>query len=408
MHGRIPVRRRFLALCGGSLMSALAGCNGIMNGDETPTNDASPSGTVSTAAGPPNETGTSGPGPDVPESSESPMAGSDVSGSPESPTAGSDGQTPAGNVHTQVYRETIDSVVLVSLRQGQGTGFVYDDSHIVTNAHVVSGATTAEVRFNDGTWSEGEVVGRDFHSDLAVIAVETVPEPATPLQFLQVAPTTGQRVVVIGNPYNLGGSITTGIISGTDRSIPSPAGYRIPDAIQTDAAVNPGNSGGPLMSLAGTVVGVVNSGGGDNIAFGISAALTQRVVPRLIENGEYDHATLGVSYRNVSPRIADANNLSEPRGLIVASVRSGGPADGVLQPSESQFIEGQRVPVDGDVILAIDGTRVTTSEELASYLALETRPGDGVTLRILRGRIEQTVVMELGSRPERTTNAPSA
>lgn len=156
------------------------------------------------------------------------------------------------------------------------------------------------------------------------------------------------------------------------------------------------------MSLDGTVVGVVNSKRGDNIAFGISAALTQRVVPRLIETGKYEHAYMGVSLENVTPTIAEANEMSQTRGLLVVQTVRGGPADGVLQPSDIEYGEGGRVPVGGDVILAIEGTQVASFEDLASYLALQTRPGDTIQVRILRDGSEQTVELTLTDRPDRS------
>lgn len=279
---------------------------------------------------------------------------------------------------------------------------MYDDTHVVTNAHVVGTASSTQVRFDEGTWSTGSVRGRDVHSDLAVIQVETVPEPATSLAFTENSPVIGQETVAIGNPYNLNGSLTTGVVSGTDRLIPAPGGYQIPDAIQTDAAVNPGNSGGPLMSLDGTVFGVVNSKRGDNIAFGISAALTQRVIPALIEDGEYEHAYLGVGLDNVTPTVATANDLDEPRGLLVIQTVKNGPAAGVLQESSLEFSDGRRVPIGGDIILEIEGTQMNSFEDLASYLSLQTQPEDTITLTILRDGSEQTVDLTLAARPEQS------
>ncbi|WP_049922912.1 S1C family serine protease [Halopiger djelfimassiliensis] len=322
------------------------------------------------------------------------------------PSANSDGsgRTPstaaADSPYAAVYRDAIDSVVLVETGQGQGTGFVFDETHVVTNAHVAGQASTTAIRFNGGHWSDGDVVGTDPHSDLAAIAVDDVPSEATPLPFVDGTVAIGQEVVAIGNPFNLNGTVTTGIVSGTDRSIPAPTGYRIPDAIQTDAAVNPGNSGGPLMTLDGRVAAVINSGGGDNIAFGISAALTQRVVPELIETGSYDHAYLGISFTDVTPAIAQAHDLEDPRGLLVVEATRGGPADGVLQPTNDvRLIDGKRVQVGGDILLAIDGTEITTSEDLGSHLALQARPGETVELTVLRDGSERTVELELGTRP---------
>jgi len=293
-------------------------------------------------------------------------------------------------------------VLLVRTDGGSGTGWVYDGTHVVTNAHVVGEATDVDLRSSGGRWHTGEVVGTDRNSDLAVIETDGLTDAATPLSLAETPATIGQEVVAIGNPFDLDGSVTTGIVSGTDRSIPAPTGFSIPDAIQTDAAVNPGNSGGPLMALDGRVVAVINSGGGDNIAFGISAALARRVVPALIESGSFDHTFMGVALAPVTPAVATANDLDEPRGLLVVDVAPQGPAQGVLQPSEeTETVEGERVPVGGDVLLAIDGTRTDTTEALGSYLALETRPGDTVSLSILREGTERTVELELDTRPTR-------
>ncbi|WP_408958248.1 S1C family serine protease [Natrinema sp. 74] len=351
-----PTRRRLLTYSGGALLAGLAGCTA------NPSNPESESGA-------PNETA--------------------------SPAT-------ADSAYADVYQQTVDSVVMVRTAQGQGSGFVFDDSHVVTNAHVVGRSTAVDVRFTDGRWSSGTVAGTDPHSDLAAIDVNDVPSSATPLPFVDEQPSVGQKVVAIGNPFNLNGTVTTGIVSGTDRSIPAPTGYSIPDAIQTDAAANPGNSGGPLMTLEGRVAAVINSGGGDNIAFGISAALTERVVPRLIETGDYDHSFLGVSFTTVTPDVATANDLEEPEGLLVVEVVDGGPAEGVLEPSDDVRYTGRGgVPVGGDVLLAVDGTELTTEEDLGSYLALETRPGDTVELTVLRDGSERTVTVELGTRPTR-------
>jgi len=321
--------------------------------------------------------------------------------SPEQETDDSDGTQPDAQPddYTEIYEATIDSVVLVET-DGQGTGFMYDDQHVITNAHVVGTAQSARVRFTEGRWSTARVVGSDPHSDLAVLAVDDVPEAASPLSFADDDPEVGQRVLAIGNPYNLNGTMTSGIISGVNRSIPSPAGFEIPDAIQTDAPVNPGNSGGPLVDLDGDVVAVINSGGGDNIGFGISAALTQRVIPELLTTGDYEHAYMGVSFEDVTPTVARVNDLPASRGLLVVGVAPGGPSDGRLQPSsEISIVDGERVPVGGDVIRAVDDTTIETSEALGSYLALETNPGETVDVTVLRDGREQTVQIELGTRP---------
>lgn len=217
------------------------------------------------------------------------------------------------------------------------------------------------------------------------------------------SPVIGQDVLAMGgNPIDLDGSVTYGIGSGSDRLIPAPNGHRNPDAIQTDAAINPGNSGGPSTSVDRTGGGVVNSGRGDNIAFGISTALTRRVVPVLIESGEYEHASLGGGLEAVRLRIARANGLAEPRGRLVVQTVRKGPADGVLQESQAGIADGPQVPVGGDAIRSIAGERMRSFEALATYLALRTSHGQSVTLRIWRDGRERTVEIRLASRPERS------
>jgi len=156
------------------------------------------------------------------------------------------------------------------------------------------------------------------------------------------------------------------------------------------------------MTLEGRVAGVVNSKKGDDIAFGISAALADRVVPRLIETGEYEHAYLGVSLETVTPTIASANDLGDPRGLLVVQTVSSGPADGVLQGSDLRIVDGRRVPVGGDVILSVEGTPIESFEDLASYLALQTRPDDTLSLGVRRDGTERTVEVTLATRPDRS------
>ena len=336
-----------------------------------------------------------------------PSADAAAQSTESSPTSTSDAvstATASQSPYTRVYRETIPSVVLVRTERGQGTGFQYDRTHVITNAHVVGDAQTVRLRYHDGTWSTGTVQGTDVHSDLAVVESDAVPDDARPLSFVADSPVIGQRVAAIGNPYGLSGTVTSGIVSGTDRLIPSPAGYRIPDAIQTDAAVNPGNSGGPRMALDGSVVGVVNSKRGDDIAFGISAALTRRVAPELIRNGEYEHAYMGVSLETVTPRVAQANDLARPSGLLVVRVVDDGPAQGVLTPSTIEVVDGVQTPVGGDVITAIDETPLQSFEDLASHLALRTRPGDTISVTVLRDGTRQTVELTLGTRPRRSAS----
>jgi S1-C subfamily serine protease len=322
--------------------------------------------------------------------------------------------TGAGNAYTQVYRETVDSVVVIQAiseqGSGQGSGFVLRDAdtggnhYLLTNEHVVGGADEIEVLYSREDWRTGDITGADYYSDLAVVEVEDPPDYATPLSLVESEPPIGTRIVAIGNPFGLEKSISTGIISGTNRSMDvnysRPGGFSIPDAVQTDAALNPGNSGGPMLTLGGEVVGVVRAGRGDNIGFGISAALSRRVGTAIIEDGEYEHSYMGVRLSPVSPTIADANDIDTTRGVIVTSVRDEGPSDGVLRGSDEGQQDGIPVPVGGDVIVALDGTEVATLNDLSTFLALETLPGDTIAVTVIRDGSRTEVDLTLGTRPE--------
>ncbi len=322
----------------------------------------------------------------------------DADGGPE-PTAGENGR------YTGAYRATVDSVAVIRAygpdgRAGQGSGFVYD-GHIVTNEHVVAGATEFEVGFADQDWHAGEVVGEDVYSDLAAIEVGTLPDYATDLSFVEREPPIGTEVLAVGAPFGLGQSVSAGIVSGVDRSLSAANEFVIPDAIQTDAAANPGNSGGPLVDLDANVVGVVNSGGGDNIAFGISAALAQRILPALIGTGDYTHPFMGVGLRPVTPVLAEGNDLESVRGAYVASVRSGGPSAGTLRGSSgSTVVNNVEVPTGGDVIVRLDDTPIRTLNDLSIYLALEASPGDELAVGIVRDGEKRTARLTLGERPD--------
>jgi S1-C subfamily serine protease len=349
-------------------------------------------------------------------------AAAGLAGCSGSPTANDDGQadtttsdestetdatdTPLGtSPYTEVYRETIDSVVLLrvfsSTRGGQGSGLVWDDQHVVTNQHVVEGGEEIEVRFSEGDWRAGKLVGTDVYSDLAVVRVENMPDYASPLELVESDPQIGTEVVALGNPFGLGQSVSAGIVSGLDRSLPGPNDFQIPDAIQTDAAVNPGNSGGPLITLDGKVVGLISSGGGENIGFAISAGLMKRVIPDLIAEGEYEHAYMGVRLLGVSPAVAEANGLERVTGVIIVDVLDGGPSDGILQPSTDRtVVKGVRVPVGGDVVVDMGGQPIPSQDALSTYLALETSPGDTIPVEVIRDGRHTTVDLTLGDRPE--------
>ncbi|WP_458208206.1 S1C family serine protease [Haladaptatus sp. NG-SE-30] len=200
--------------------------------------------------------------------------------------------------YTSLYDRTIDSVVAVRVETprgvGQGSGFVYDadgsndSAHIVTNQHVVVMADSVEVQFNEGEFREAEVVGTSPEVDLAVLRVEGVPNYSSSLELAETPAEPGESVAAIGNPLGLQGTITQGVVSGVNRTVPVRQGFSIPGAIQTDAAINPGNSGGPLMSCEGRVVGVNTAGivEGENLGFAIPARVVEEEIPPIIENAE--------------------------------------------------------------------------------------------------------------------------
>jgi len=318
-----------------------------------------------------------------------------------------------GSTYTEVYEALIDSVVQVRAfgvdnpltgeeGEGQGSGFVVDDSHIVTNEHVVAGAEEVDLQYINGDWTSTRLVGTDFYSDLAVIEADHVPDSATPLSFTDTTPVVGQEVLAIGNPFGLEGSMSSGIVSGIERTLSPPdREFSFPDVIQTDAAVNPGNSGGPLVDLSGTVVGVVNAAGGENIGFAISAALTNRVAPSLIEDGTYEHSYLGIGLEPVDRPLAEQNDLSEAAGImIVEAVPGEAAANAGLQGSSGTVTHrGEPVPVGGDVIVRLDGEPIPDEHALSRFLALETSPGETITVEYKRDGRTETTSLTLGSRP---------
>jgi putative serine protease PepD len=263
-------------------------------------------------------------------------------------------------------------------QSAEGSGFVFDSKgDIVTNQHVVDGATSIKVNFESGKTYTAKLVGSDASTDLAVIKVDA---PASELKPLSLADSggveVGDGVVAIGSPFGLEGTVTSGIVSALDRQMEAPNNFTINGAIQTDAAINHGNSGGPLLDLAGKVIGVngqiqSDSGGNDGVGFAIPSNTVKSVVPQLISGGSVQHAFLGVS-------------LSAGT-TTVAEVRAGTPADKAgLQA--------------GDVITAIDGKSVSTPVGLQTTIDSK-KPGEQVTVTYKRSGAEKTAKVTLGTRP---------
>ena len=264
--------------------------------------------------------------------------------------------------------------------RAQASGFVYDTSgDIVTNEHVVDGATSVRVKFWNGNTYSARVVGSDASTDLAVVRVDAPSSVLHPLSLGDSASlAVGDGVVAIGSPFGLEETVTTGIVSALHRQIQSPNGFAIDDAIQTDAAINHGNSGGPLLNLRGQVIGVnaqieSDSGGNDGVGFAIASDTAKTIVPQLIAGKTVRHAYLGVA-------LAESSG-----GARVAQVRRGTPAERA----------GIRA---GDVIVAVNGERVRSTDALRSAIDAK-RPGDSVTLTIRRNGNERTVKATLAERP---------
>ncbi|MCQ4333044.1 trypsin-like peptidase domain-containing protein [Natronomonas sp. F2-12] len=302
--------------------------------------------------------------------------------------------------YASVYGETIGSVAFVGDESGGGSGFVYRDV-VVTNQHVVRDAESIGVRFENGEWREAGVTATDVYADLAVLSTD-VPAYATSLPFVDTIPRVGTEVLALGSPFGLESSVSAGIISGRNRSVPNEqTGFPIPNTVQTDAGLDPGNSGGPLVTLEGAVTGINVAGAGTSVGFAVSPLLARRVLPELIETGEYDHPFLGIRLIEVTPNVAEANGLEEARGIFVVETTDEAPAGETLQgASEETTVEGVTVPVGGDVIVGLAGTRIDSNADLGTTLALELSPGDLVEATIIRDGERQTVRVEIGARPD--------
>jgi 2-alkenal reductase len=298
---------------------------------------------------------------------------------------------------------------------GRGSGFVIDmDGHIVTNAHVVENADLIEVTFSYANLIvEAELIGIDPYSDLAVIKVDVDAAQLVPLELgdssaLQV----GQRVIAIGNPFGLAGTMTVGIVSALGRTLPSQVirdGGRFsnPEIIQTDAAINPGNSGGPLIDIYGRVIGVNSAihsttGANTGIGFAIPVNTLHRIVPQLIEEGVYHYPYLGISsftYFTVA-KLADHLDLPVRYGVLISEVTPGtAAAEAGLQGGDREMeVEGVKIMVGGDIIIAIDGYEVQNYDDFIAYLVRETEVGQEIILTIVRDEEVMKVPVVLGKR----------
>jgi S1-C subfamily serine protease len=310
----------------------------------------------------------------------------------------------------QIYNRTKSSVVLITnTRQDgsavQGSGFVYSSQgYIITNHHVVEEATEIKATFMDGTVTSAQLIGSDVYSDLAVIKVEALPEQAHNLVLGNSSSLlVGEPVYAIGNPFGLSSSMTAGIVSQVGRvlrlgdlGVPPPRGnYSIVDVIQFDAAVNPGNSGGPLLNSWGLVVGVTFAietaenevRGFIGIGYAVPSDTVNRVTPSIISTGEYHHPWVGVEVTDMTPEIADEMGTNYTRGIRIVSIMSGSPAE------EADLRKD-------DIIIGADERTINRVDELLVYLERHKSPGDTITLEIVRNSKVLDKSLTLKKRPD--------
>jgi S1-C subfamily serine protease len=312
------------------------------------------------------------------------------------------------NITTQVLRRSFFFEVIPE--EGAGSGFVLDtEGHILTNYHVIRGAQSVEVSFSDETVLPAEVVGTDPGNDLALLKVEALPELLVPVELGQSANLqVGQRAVAIGNPFGqFGRTLTTGVISALERTLQSPDGRMISGIIQTDAAINRGNSGGPLLDSAGRVIGINTaifspSGTSSGVGFAVPVDTIQRVLPDLTSLGRYRHPWLGIRYAYaLTPGLARALELPVEKGLLLVELYNRSPLDQAdVRGAQREVILGnQRVYIGGDVLTAIDDRPVANLEELQILLDTHYQVDDVIRVTLIRGDREMTVKVTLIEEP---------
>ena len=307
----------------------------------------------------------------------------------------------------EVVKRKSPAVVSISNETTQGgslgSGFLIDAAgHIITNAHVVDSASKTTVTFKDGTEAEGTILGVDTSTDVAVVKIDKVPTGVSPLPLGNSGGlTVGQEVVAIGNPYGYSGTATTGIVSALERVIESPSGFTIQNAIQTDAAINQGNSGGPLFDRDGRVIGINSqiaskNGGNVGIGFAVPIDTVRPIVASIIASGKAQHAWIGIQGRELTPGLAEKLGLVGKRGVIVASLDDRGPAnDAGMKAADSA---DAAVPKGGDLIVAINGTPIADMADVSKAVA-SRKVGDQITLTVLRDGKSETLTLTLKDRP---------
>jgi S1-C subfamily serine protease len=295
--------------------------------------------------------------------------------------------------------------------QALGSGFVIDKAgHIVTNYHVVQGAKDVQVSFSDNEKVKAKVIGTDPSTDIAVLEIDAQARALTPLPLGDSdAVEVGDSVVAIGNPLGLERTVTAGIVSALQREITSPNGFPIDKVIQTDAAINHGNSGGPLLNTHGEVIGVnsqIATGGSDpqggniGIGFAVPINTVKEVVAQIIETGKVEHAYLGIQMQDITPSLARSLRLPVDKGVLLAQVVAGSPAAkaGLKGGDTNVTVDGVSYTLGGDIIVKIDGVPVESSDQVRDTVRSK-RPGDTVDIEIRRDQTTKTVTVELGRQP---------
>jgi len=316
----------------------------------------------------------------------------------------------------EIFEKSEPGVVRVNVQRGEteevrggvGSGFVFDKKgHIITNAHVVKDANKVVVTFLDGRSYNAEIIGTDEYTDLAVIKVNADLALLHPLLIgdssnLKV----GEGIAAIGNPFGLSGSMTSGIVSQIGRLLPTDNQYNIPDVIQTDAAINPGNSGGPLLNMRGEIVGIntaiqSNTGEFTGVGFAIPSQTVAKIIPTLVEKGEYKHPWIGISGRDIDPDMAKALNLNDAIGFLVITVVEDSPAfdAGLIGSDKTIEVDGVNYPVGGDIILAVDGIEVRKIDDILIHLQRAKSVGDEMNLEVLRDGRTTNITIILQERP---------
>ena len=317
----------------------------------------------------------------------------------------------------EIFEQSEPGVVRVNVqREAQvigassiGSGFVFDTfGRIITNSHVVADAKKIVVTFLDGRSYNAQLVGADPFTDIAVIKVNAEQTQFHPISLGDSSQLkVGEQIAAIGNPFGLSGSMTSGIVSQLGRLLPAEdSGFSIPDVIQTDAAINPGNSGGPLLNMKGQVVGIntaIQSATGEftGVGFAVPSRTLMKIVPTLIQDGEYNHPWLGISGRDIDPDLANILNLVDAKGFLVIIVVEDSPASkaGLHGSIETKEIDGVNYPIGGDIILSVDGKEVRHIDDILIHLQREKSVGDEMVLEILRDGRTTNFVLLLEERP---------